>query len=244
MAVPDETPVDVLKGQFRIIAPAVNTGQIVIAAFLLCLCPGGLVKGVICLIRSVLHQQGETQVQVGLTVIGIRVPAGHARNGGAEKGLCLIRFAPAHQEHAIGVVGADVTRIALQRFQIIGIRQVGGMTVLFQMKTGQEQFLAAADLRRFFGGRHGIRDGLNGFGCRFVPEQGAAAGLKDKGQLGFRTGNADGCLDEPCGAQDFLIVINDLITGHEGGMNLHLLCHIHGDPGPAVHDLEIERAFL
>ena len=62
--------------------------------------------------------------------------------------LRLLEAPAAHQQHAVGVVEAAVVRVAAQALQIVRVRRIGGMAVLFQMQAREQQLLQRGDLLR------------------------------------------------------------------------------------------------
>ena len=135
-------------------AAAVDRGEVVEARLLLGGGPGRLVEGVVGLVVPALIEQRQAEVDICLAVIRVGVALGHARDGRAEVLLRPGEQAAAQQQRAVGVVHADVARVALQRFEVVRVGQVRRVAVLLDVQAGQVELLVGENLlRQLRGGR-------------------------------------------------------------------------------------------
>ena len=115
--------------------------QIIEGHLLLLVAPGSLIERIIGFLVPSLIQKIQTKQIIGLAVVGIGISFNQTLQRLTEIFFRLTERSSSHQQRAVGVVDADIARIPLQSFQIVGIRQIGGMPVLLDMKSGQIQLL-------------------------------------------------------------------------------------------------------
>ena len=119
----------------------IDGSQIIEGHLLLLVAPGGLIERVIGFLIPSQIQKIQPQQIIGLAVVGIGISLDQTLQGLTEIFFRLLERSPSHQQRAVGVVDADIARIPFQPFQIVGIRQIGGMPILLDMKSGQIQLL-------------------------------------------------------------------------------------------------------
>ena len=73
--------------------------------------------------------------------------------------LACGEVATSKQKSAAGVADARIARVTLEPLQVVGVRPVSGIAVMFQTQTGQQQFLVGGEMLRPIGALPLVRDG-------------------------------------------------------------------------------------
>ena len=143
--------------------PETETAQVKIGGACGFSTPDSFVEGIEGFLRPAQHFQGEAQVIVCFPGVGIGVPPGLFSDGGFKIRNAFTDPGVPQQVQAVGIVQPDIGGITAQAFQVIIRWQEGGMTVLLQMLSCQEQLLQGLDFFRLF-----QRFGRFGYGPVFL----------------------------------------------------------------------------
>ena len=206
--------VDVFKRKAVIAAAAVDCRKIVKAGFLLGGCPRRLVEGIVGFIVPALIKQGKTEVHHRLAVIRVGVFLRHAFDGLAEVCLAFLKQAAPEEQLTIGVVHADIARVALERLQIIRVGQVCRVAVLLNVQTGQVQLFVGQDFVRQLCGGRGIGNLFDlPFLRRIIKQPAAAAVVYGEGEGGFIRSGINAVFEDIDRAEGQRFVVKDMIPG-------------------------------
>ena len=93
-------------------------------------------------------EQRKPEVVIRLAVVRIRVLPGETLQCLAEMPFRLAKTSSPQQQETVCIVDADISLIPLQAFQIIRVREVSRMAVLFDMLSCQEELLIGHDFFR------------------------------------------------------------------------------------------------
>ena len=113
MDILDESLLHKIKSGLPVSFSAGDDSQIVEGHLLLFIGPGSLVKAVKGLIIFLLIELAQSQIIVGLAVIGVGASPGEPVDGRLEMLFRLRETASPKQQHAVGIVDADIVFIPL-----------------------------------------------------------------------------------------------------------------------------------
>ena len=117
----------------------IQTGQFIESGCLKAAAPDSLIECIVSFFRLPLILQGKPQIIVRFVIIGIRIGT-----DGFLHRLTKILFRPckitvSKQTSSVSVVQPDISRIPAQTLQIVILRMIRGMPVLFHMQSVEEQ---------------------------------------------------------------------------------------------------------
>ena len=130
-------------------AAAADGSKIVKGHFLLRGAPNGFVKCVERFFLFVLIQKGKAKAEIRLAIPRVGVFPCGAFDGSAEMRFSFGKACPSQQQHSVGGIQANIARIAVQPFQVIVLRKICCMEVLFKVLFGEVQLLAGGNFCRF-----------------------------------------------------------------------------------------------
>lgn len=133
--------------------------------------PGGFVEGIEGFFILSFHGEGQSEVEIALSVVGIGVAEGLFVDCFLEIGDGFLRVTSSEEEKAVAIVQPEVCGIPAQAFEIIVRRLIGRVAVLLQMKGGEIELFGGGDVFRHFHDAGWFRDGLKLRSFDFMGDQ-------------------------------------------------------------------------
>ena len=157
--VENEASVELVEGVVVAVLRRADAGRLEVAGVGPRLVPRAFPEQVVSLLPAVLVFQGECEVEDGLAVVGVGISLFEYSHGLSQESLGPLE-APSPEEPEPRLVEApDVVGVAAERLLVVVEGRPGGVAVLLQVESGEEELVVGLRVLGRKGGLGGVGDG-------------------------------------------------------------------------------------